>query len=77
MITILCCLWVLSVFCALLYLPTWEWQEGRLCQEQNIVPAWHLLAVQVRQRRAAVLSRLSVTANQWARRCDANAGVRG
>lgn len=50
MTTILCCLWVLSVFCALLYLPTWEWQEGRLCQEQNIVPAWHLLAVQVRQR---------------------------
>ncbi|XP_034246535.1 melanocortin receptor 5-like [Thrips palmi] len=45
--TILCSLWVFSIFCACLYLPTWEWQEGRLCQEQNIVPVWHLVAVQM------------------------------
>lgn len=45
--TILSGLWVFSIICALLYLPTWEWQEGRLCQEQNIVPPWHLLGVQI------------------------------
>ncbi|KAK3911007.1 Melanocyte-stimulating hormone receptor [Frankliniella fusca] len=44
---ILAALWVFSMLCAGLYLPTWSWQEGRYCDEQNLIPFWHVLAVQI------------------------------
>ncbi|KAJ1530451.1 hypothetical protein ONE63_005354 [Megalurothrips usitatus] len=44
---ILASLWGFSALCGLLYLPTWEWQEGRFCEEQNLFPEWHLYAVQI------------------------------
>lgn len=46
-LAILGSLWVVSAVCATLYLPTWDWEEGRYCEEQILVPLWHLLAVQV------------------------------
>lgn len=46
-IAILAGLWVFSMLCSGLYLTTWHWVEGRYCEDQNLIPLWHLLAVQI------------------------------